>query len=396
MVCFSMHLKCFMAKNRIGIVRGGGISPLGNSFVSQISQAYFNSSHFLRKEHDWVSTLPSFLNEEIQEYILENGFDPHKYSKEAKMIAFVINQLSSGGYNSPGTMLNVATSRGSIDFLAGILSKYEGIPVYSSPHTTHGLLSSWPGHLISTERPVFFNSSTCSSFGITLMNGMAWLRSGMAEEFIAASVEAPANSLTIHQLKALRIYSNQPETVQYPCRAMDFKKRENTLVLGESSFAYLLKNNILGCKMSIDGLGVGVEKIKTATSLTDEGSSLIIAVNNALLDADYPTVDVIVGHFPGTVKGDLSELSAYNKVFRDKMPVILGNKWKIGHSLGSSLAANLELAILMLETQKLPEMPEYLSEENRKIDRINTILISSLGFGGQAVSAIISLAESPD
>ena len=328
----------------------------------------------------------------MDEFIVSNNFAVEKYSREAKMISFVIHKLLKNISGLQNAVLNVATSRGSVDFLAQNMQNEKNLPVYSSPHSTLGFLSSWPEQ-IRSDIPVFHNSSTCSSFGMTLLNAKAWLKSGMADSFVAASVEAPTQELTVEQLKALRIYSNASSDVDYPCRSLDFLKKLNTLVLGEASYGFLLKNNILGCESSIDGLGVGVEKVSTSTSLTEGGDALKISVRNALKEADFPVIDLIIGHFPGTIKGDLAELAAYRTVFSEKIPPLVGNKWKIGHSLGSSLASNLDLALFILENQNLPSMPSYHFFETGNNYPIKNILINSLGFGGQAVSAIVAKVE---
>ena len=62
-------------------------------------------------------------------------------------------------------------------------------------------------------------------------------------------------------------------------------------------------------------------------------------------------VDVIVMHAPGTIKGDLSEHNAIEKVFGNKLPFLTTNKWKIGHTFGASGMLSIELALLILEHQ---------------------------------------------
>ncbi len=380
-----------MSANRIGILKGGGINPLGNTIETNANENYLNGRHFLKQNHsgNWISILPDSLVSEIDEFIFSNNLSLEKFSREAKMISFVLHRLLNQFPKMPNSILNVATSRGSVDFLAQQIQEKKNLPVYSSPHSTLGFLSSWPDQ-IGRDMPVFQNSSTCSSFGMSLLNAKAWLKSGMADCYVAASVESPTQDITVDQLKALRIYSNVSAETDYPCRAFDFTKKSNSLVLGEASYAFILKNNILDCLYSIDGLGVGVEKATTSTSLTEGGEALKISILNALKDADFPKIDLIIGHFPGTVKGDLAEFAAYKSIFGEEIPPIFGNKWKIGHSLGSSLASNLDLALFMLEKQKFASMPAYHFLKSTNNYPIKNILINSLGFGGQAVSAIVA------
>jgi 3-oxoacyl-(acyl-carrier-protein) synthase len=108
----------------------------------------------------------------------------------------------------------------------------------------------------------------------------------------------------------------------------------------------------------------------------------------ALEEAGLETVDALVLHAPGTVKGDLSETRAVQAVFGDRLPAMTSNKWKLGHALGASGALSLEMAVLMLQHQRLISVP-YLPE--KKVPEVlNTVLVNAVGFGGNAVSIVLS------
>ena len=70
-------------------------------------------------------------------------------------------------------------------------------------------------------------------------------------------------------------------------------------------------------------------------------------------------IDAIVMHAPGTIKGDQSEFRAIEIIFGNNIPLLTTNKWKIGHTFGSSGMLSLELAILMLQNNTLIESPFY-------------------------------------
>ena len=98
-------------------------------------------------------------------------------------------------------------------------------------------------------------------------------------------------------------------------------------------------------------------------------------------------IDIIVTHTPGTIKGDQAEINAIHSVFCNKIPSLTTNKWKIGHSLGASGLLNIEMAILMLQKQAFISIP-YLKTESPK--HIHKILVNAVGFGGNAVSILLS------
>lgn len=110
----------------------------------------------------------------------------------------------------------------------------------------------------------------------------------------------------------------------------------------------------------------------------------------ALRDTNLSEVDVIVMHAPGTIKGDLSEYKAIQKTFGTDLPRLTTNKWKIGHTLGASGMLSIELAVLMLQHQEFISVP-FINIQNSK-NAIRKVLVNAVGFGGNAVSVLISKA----
>ncbi|WP_460538763.1 beta-ketoacyl-[acyl-carrier-protein] synthase family protein [Echinicola sediminis] len=377
-------------EHQIGIIKAMGLNPLG-LHDSQEGQRYASGSHFLdqNKKGDWKASVPPSIWEDIQSYIRELGHKPERFPEEAKLLSYLIHKMNL--QPAEDQMINAATSRGSIDFLSRMQTENPALPVWTSPHSTLGFASSWPSLLHESESPLFFQSSTCSSFGLTLQNAFAWLNSGMAKSFIAAAVECPTNQLTIDQMKAIRIYAGE-ENNGYPCRSMDFEKEQNTMVLGEGAYAFKLVKSNYSILAYLDGVGSAMEKIHHSTGLSASGDCIISAAKNAFTNRIPENIDLIIGHFPGTKLGDLAERTAYQTIFNNKVPFTISNKWKIGHSLGSSLAANLDLAISVLQNQELPALPDYIKNESAPPKSINRILITALGFGGQAICAIVGRA----
>ena len=93
-------------------------------------------------------------------------------------------------------------------------------------------------------------------------------------------------------------------------------------------------------------------------------------------------------HAPGTIKGDQSEINAISKVFSKKTPFLTTNKWKLGHTFGASGMLSLELALLMLQHQKVINVPFANKQNNPNF--LNKILVNAVGFGGNAVSILLT------
>ena len=65
------------------------------------------------------------------------------------------------------------------------------------------------------------------------------------------------------------------------------------------------------------------------------------------------------------------------------------NKWKIGHTFGASGMLSIEMAILMMQHQEFIEVPFGKVQNSRK--EIRKVLVNSVGFGGNAVSVLLSV-----
>jgi len=161
------------------------------------------------------------------------------------------------------------------------------------------------------------------------------------------------------------------------------------MILGEGAGIACLergkKDNALAY---ITGVGYGTEILEHAVSLSATGDCFQKSIKMALGDTDPSDVDAIVMHAPGTIKGDLSEMEAVKAIFGNELPLLTTNKWKIGHTFGASGLLSLELAVQMLQHQHFIGVP-YLKDKTAK-KKLNKILVNAVGFGGNAVSVLIS------
>jgi 3-oxoacyl-(acyl-carrier-protein) synthase len=259
----------------------------------------------------------------------------------------------------------------------------------ASPTTTLGNISSWVAHDLQSDGPEISHSITCSTALHALLNGVAWLKSGMAEKFLVGGSEAPLTDFTIAQMQAMKIYAK--ENQDFPCRALDLEKSQNTMILGEGVAVCCLeigeKENALAY---IEGFGYATELLEHNTSISAEADCFQKSMAMALQNTDISEVDVIVMHAPGTIKGDMSEYKAIQKIFGKELPLLTTNKWKIGHTLGASGMLGVELAIMMMQYQEFIDVP-FMKTQNSKL-KIQKVLINAVGFGGNAVSVLISKA----
>jgi 3-oxoacyl-[acyl-carrier-protein] synthase II len=267
----------------------------------------------------------------------------------------------------------------------------------TSPTTTLGNVSSWIAQHIGLSGPATEMSSTCSTSLYALGTAAAWLRSGMATRFLAGGTEAPLTAFTVAQMRALRVYARDAAAA-YPCRPCNVEApRVNTMVLGEGACLLALEpwtGEQAQCRRSVGvilGLGFSVESVETNTGLSEQGWALGLSMQRALKDAGLERVDAVVTHTPGTSLGDRAELSAVRTTFGDRLPVLTSNKWILGHTLGASGALGIEYALFILRHQRWLEYPYPVGFEN-PARSIATVMVNSVGFGGNAGSVVVALA----
>lgn len=286
--------------------------------------------------------------------------------------------------------INIGSSRGATH----LFEKYHAdflntgsVSAYTSPTTTLGNISSWVAQEMQVEGFVMGHSVTCSTALHALLNGIAWLQSGMVDGFIAGGSEAALTPFTLAQMQAMKLYSNSENS--FACESMRFQKNNNTMVLGEGAAIATLERGVSKRTLGIiSGYGFASEVLQHSSSISEDGLCFQRSMKMALKKASLETVDCIVMHAPGTVKGDLAEKNAIDHVF-GALPLLTSNKWLLGHTFAASGMMSIELALLMLQHNKFIENP-FFNNERHLPKEIKTVMVNAVGFGGNAVSIIIS------
>jgi len=382
----------------ISITAIASLSAMGNNQDAiwknyQSNQHCFVATDF-GDQKTFVAPLDAASKLEIE--ALKNSDTKYKFLDNSVLFAIAASRKATidAGWKTGDTFgINIGSSRGAtelfekhhLDFI-----KSGKVATLASPTTTLGNISSWVSHDLQSQGPEISHSITCSTALHALLNGVAWLRAGMADKFLVGGSEAPLTDFTIAQMKALKIYSNSDESSEYPNRALDLNKKKNTLILGEGAAVCCLeigkKDNALAF---IEGIGYATEILEHNVSVSAEATCFQKSMKMALGNTNLTEVDAIVMHAPGTIKGDLTEYKAIQKVFGDSLPLLTTNKWKIGHTFGASGMLSVEMAILMLQKQIFVGVPFAKAQFQKK--PLKKIMVNAVGFGGNAVSILLSL-----
>lgn len=383
-----------MLKEPISITAISSISPLGNS-LEQVWESYQKENHCLQEKGVgeapvWVGALSESQQKEIRK--LQNSDGKYKNLDNSVLYALYASRraIEIAGWNAKDNFgINLGSSRGATTLFETYHKEFlqsGSTPTPTSPTTTLGNLSSWVAHDLKSKGPEISHSITCSTALHALLNGAAWIQSEMTDKFLVGGSEAPLTPFTIAQMKALKIYAKHSDT--YPCRALDLNKKSNSMVLGEgAAMACLEKGKKENALALIAGVGYATEPLEHNISISTDAQCFQDSMEMALGNVPSEEVDAIVMHAPGTIKGDLSEYKAIEKVFCNKMPLLTTNKWKVGHTFGASGLLSLEMAILMLQRQKGIRVP-YLDNDYEP-KKIRNVLVNAVGFGGNAVSILL-------
>lgn len=386
-----------MNTQKISITAFSSISPLGNN-TDEVWEKYLDNEHCFSKQFlDQQETSVAALSAESEQIVAEiRESDPkYKFLDDSVLFALAASRkaVEKAGWKSEDIFgINIGSSRGATDLFEKHYKEYIDTgkaQTLASPTTTLGNISSWIAHDLQSVGPEISHSITCSTALHALLNGVAWLKSGMADKFLVGGSEAPLTDFTIAQMRALKIYSriNQEEE-SWPNLAFDFEKTQNTMILGEGAAVCCLesgeKENAIAY---ITGVGYATEILEHNISISAEADCFQKSMKMALKDGNLEDIDAIVMHAPGTIKGDLTELRAIEKVFGSKLPLLTTNKWKIGHTFGASGILSLELALLMMQHDRFIGVP--FGEKQTQTKPIKKVMINAVGFGGNAVSILI-------
>lgn len=382
---------------KIAITSISSLSALGATatavWQNYLSQKTCITEQTIGKQTVPAAVLPDFLKNDLQQ--LRNS--DKKYAVLDNSVLFAIyaarNAVKKANWTGDAVFgINIGSSRGATQLFEKSYSEFlttNKTPVLTSPTTTLGNISSWVAHDLQSQGPTISHSVTCSTALHALLNGVAWLRAGMADKFLVGGSEAPLTPFTLAQMQALKIYSNL-NTSTYPCKALDLNKKSNTMVLGEgAAMACLEIGERPNALCYVEGIGYANDLLQHSLSISDEAECFQKSMAMAMQNVNKEEIDVIVMHAPGTVKGDQSEMKAIQKLFNNQMPLLTTNKWKIGHTFGASGMLSIEMAVVMLQHQKFIEVPFIDNKTNHR--PIKKILVNAVGFGGNAVSVLLSL-----
>jgi len=366
------------------------ISALGTDTGSTLQCYRDKTPKFNKVNENWVSQLTKEGETELNSLQQSNA----SYKQLDRSVLMAMSAAKKAmlhqSIKQQRIGINIGSSRGATSLFETYFEQFQKrgkVSPFTSPTTTLGNISSWVAQELGVDGITIDHSVTCSTAMHSILNGVAWLQSNMADLFLVGGSEAALTPFTIAQMQALKLYSSS-ENVR-ACESMRFEKKKNTMVLGEGAAVAVLERGISERTLAIiSGVGFASEVLTHNSSLSENAVCFQKSMARALKSAQLETVDAVVMHAPGTVKGDKAEKNAIDLLFGKQLPLLTSNKWLLGHTLGASGMFSVDMAVMMLQQNKFIENPFY-SNARLLPKQIETIMVNAVGFGGNAVSIIL-------
>ncbi|MFC7356398.1 beta-ketoacyl synthase N-terminal-like domain-containing protein [Jejudonia soesokkakensis] len=374
----------------ISITHISSVSPLGSK-TEDVWQSYRSGTSFFSEKH---GVKVAALSKDLEVAIASLRKENHAYKNLDRAVLLALLAVKHPQIKeilpTERVGVNIGSSRGATSLFESYHKQFiteNKVSPFTSPTTTTGNISSWVGQELGLDGISIDQSVTCSTAMHALLNGIAWLQADMADAFIVGGTEAALTPFTSAQMQAMKLYSKSPNKLA--CESMRFQKKKNTMILGEGAAIAVLERGVSEkTKAVVVGYGFASEALEHNSSISENADCFQKSMQRALTLAELETIDAIVMHAPGTVKGDKAEKNAIDIVFKNRLPLLTSNKWLVGHTFAASGILSIEMAILMLQHNKFIENP-FFANARHLPKQLKTIMINAVGFGGNAVSIIL-------
>uniref|UniRef100_O82520 3-oxoacyl-[acyl-carrier-protein] synthase I, chloroplastic n=1 Tax=Capsicum chinense TaxID=80379 RepID=O82520_CAPCH len=246
--------------------------------------------------------------------------------------------------------------------------------------------------------PTYSISTACATANYCFYASANHIRRGEADIMVAGGTDAFISAIGVGGLIACRALSQRNDEYEKASRPWD--RNRDGFVIGEGSGVLVMENleHALkrGAPIIAEYLGGAITC--DAHHITDpraDGLGVSSCIVMSLVDAGVSPEEVnyINAHATSTLAGDLAEVNAIKKVFKDTSEIKMnGTKSMIGHGLGASGGLEAIATIKAITTGWLhPTINQYDLEPQVTIDtvpnvkkqhEVNVGISNSFGFGG--------------
>lgn len=247
--------------------------------------------------------------------------------------------------------------------------------------------------------PNYSISTACATANYSIVSAAEQIQNNHADLIVCGGAEAPINPIGLSGFVAIKALSTRNDDPKKASRPWD--QQRDGFVMGEGAGVLVLESleHALKRKAPILAEYLGGYTNCDAYHMTDpqeEGEGVAFCMEAALKKGGIQKehVNYVNAHATSTQAGDLCEIRALKKVFKEhaKNITINATKSMIGHCLGAAGGLEAIATIKAIETQMVhptinlenpePELEGMDIPVQKKTLKINVALSNSFGFGG--------------
>lgn len=407
---------------RVVVTGIGALTPLGKNIpeywdglVNGVSGADFI------KQFD-VSKFKTKFACEVKNFNPEDYFDRKEARKLDRFSQFALVAVDEAVKHARLTEEGIDHNRVGVIWGSGIggmitfieemknFAKGDGTPRFNPFFIPKLILDIAAGHIsmkYGFRGPNFSTVSACASSTNAIIDATFYIRMGKADAIVCGGSEAVVTEAGIggfNAMKALSERNDDPATASRP-----FDLNRDGFVLGEGAGAIILEDYDHAMKRGaniiaeVAGGGLSADAYHL-TAPHPEGLGAYNVMNNALEDAGMKPedIDYINVHGTSTPLGDISEITAIQRVFGDHAynVNISSTKSMTGHLLGAAGAIEALASILSTVHDVIPPTINHFTDDPAFDPRlnftflkaqkrvVNAALSNTFGFGGHNASVI--------
>ncbi len=407
---------------RVVVTGIGALTPLGND-VPTYWDSLLNgvSGADIIKQFDVTKFKTKFACE-LKDFNPENYFERKEARKldRFSQIALVAadEAVRAAGLTDPGIdhdrvgVIWASGIGGMITFIEEMknYNAGDGTPRFNPFFIPKLILDIASGHIsmkYGFRGPNFSTVSACASSTNSVIDAFNYIRLGKADAIVCGGSEAVVTEAGIGGFNAMKALSERNNDFKTASRPFDLNR--DGFVLGEGAGSIILEEfehaKRRGAHIIAEVAGGGLSAdAYHLTAPHPEGLGAFNVMKNALADAYMvPTdIDYINVHGTSTPLGDISEITAIQRVFGDHAynMNISSTKSMTGHLLGAAGAIEAIASILATVHDIIPPTINHFTDDPSFDPRlnftfhkaqkrvVNAALSNTFGFGGHNASVI--------
>lgn len=293
-------------------------------------------------------------------------------------------------------------------FENGVLHLNEKGPSRVTPFFVPYILSNMAGGLIAIDLgfrgPNYSISTACATANNSIIAAASHIFNGDADLMITGGTEAAIIPMGLAGFCACKALSKRNEAPELASRPWD-KKRDG-FVMSEGAGVIMLEEleHALerGAPIFAEYIGGGVScDAYHMTEPRQDGEGVTQCIISALENAEITSdqVNYINAHATSTPLGDLAEINALKKIFKNPEKITINaTKSMIGHSLGAAGGMEAIVVVQAIHTGKIhptinledPEDIGFSAPTKEKSLKIQYALSNSFGFGGHNATLVFA------